>query len=229
MSSDRFATRPSGSPQGDEQRMSRSGRPGTLLITISGKSGCGNSTVSRLVAERLGLRLINFTLRDLARERGLSFEQMWERAEYDQSVDHELDRRLMELAADGECVLGTRAGDLADRRSGPFGLSGGVAADAGGAHRVSGSDVLSCRVGCHRPARSSRPESLSAIVRHRYRCRVTGRPGRGHRGAGPARRCGQDHRGAALAQPARLTRSAVQTGPSCDLPVARSMPYDSRR
>jgi cytidylate kinase len=108
MSSDRFATRPSGSPQGDEQRMSRSGRPGTLLITISGKSGCGNSTVSRLVAERLGLRLINFTLRDLARERGLSFEQMWERAEYDQSVDHELDRRLMELAADGECVLGTR-------------------------------------------------------------------------------------------------------------------------
>ena len=81
---------------------------GELVITISGKSGCGNSTVSRMVAERLGLRHINFTLRDLARERGLSFEQLWERANYDQSVDHDLDRRLMELAADGGCVLGTR-------------------------------------------------------------------------------------------------------------------------
>lgn len=87
--------------------MSEAGR-GPLVITISGKSGCGNSTVSRLVAERLGLRLINFTLRDLARERGLSFEQLWQRAEHDQSVDHELDRRLVELAAKGDCVVGTR-------------------------------------------------------------------------------------------------------------------------
>lgn len=87
-------------------RASSKDRP--LVITISGKSGCGNSTVSRLVAERLGLRLINFTLRDLARERGLTFEQLWERAEYDQSVDHELDRRLVDLAAEGGCVVGTR-------------------------------------------------------------------------------------------------------------------------
>ena len=87
---------------------SKSERGGDLVITISGKSGCGNSTVSRMVAERLGLRHINFTLRDLARERGVSFEQLWERANYDQSVDHDLDRRLMELAADGGCVLGTR-------------------------------------------------------------------------------------------------------------------------
>ncbi len=108
MSNDRSATHASESPHGDEPRMSDSGGCGALVITISGKSGCGNSTVSRLVAERLGLRLINFTLRDLARERGLSFEQLCERAEYDQSVDHELDRRLMLLAADGGCVLGTR-------------------------------------------------------------------------------------------------------------------------
>ena len=50
---------------------------GGLVITISGKSGCGNSTVSRIVSERLGLRLINFTLRDVARERGIPFEQFW--------------------------------------------------------------------------------------------------------------------------------------------------------
>jgi cytidylate kinase len=81
---------------------------GGLVITISGKSGCGNSTVSRIVSERLGLRLINFTLRDVARERGIPFEQFWEQAEYDQSVDHELDRQLIELTAKGRCVLGTR-------------------------------------------------------------------------------------------------------------------------
>lgn len=105
-SSDRAATRSSAAPRGEDGRMS--GRAGRLVITISGKSGCGNSTVSRLVAERLGLRLINFTLRDLARERGLTFEQLWELAEYDQSVDHDLDHRLVELAAEGGCVVGTR-------------------------------------------------------------------------------------------------------------------------
>lgn len=88
--------------------MSRTDGASGLVITISGKSGCGNSTVSRLVSERLELRLINFTLRDVARERGIAFEQLWEQAEYDQSVDHELDRRLMELTAEGGCVLGTR-------------------------------------------------------------------------------------------------------------------------
>jgi cytidylate kinase len=34
-----------------------------LRIAISGKSGCGNTTVSRMVAEKLGLRFINFTFR----------------------------------------------------------------------------------------------------------------------------------------------------------------------
>lgn len=107
-SNDRAATCPPAAPRAKDGRMSGTGRTGPLVITISGKSGCGNSTVSRLVAERLGLRLINFTLRDLARERGLSFEQLWERAEHDQSVDHDLDRRLVDLAAEGGCVVGTR-------------------------------------------------------------------------------------------------------------------------
>lgn len=92
----------------EDPRVELLAEKGGLVIAISGKSGCGNSTVSSLIAKRLGLRLINFTLRDVARERGLSFEQLWERAEHDQSVDHELDRRLMDLAAEGGCVLGTR-------------------------------------------------------------------------------------------------------------------------
>ena len=41
-----------------------------LIIAISGKSGCGNSSVSRIVAERLGLKLINYTFHDIAEGRG---------------------------------------------------------------------------------------------------------------------------------------------------------------
>jgi cytidylate kinase len=79
-----------------------------LLIAVSSKSGCGNSTVSRIVAERLGVRLVNYTFHDMARERGLSFDEVCRRAEENASYDHELDRRQVELARQGSCVLASR-------------------------------------------------------------------------------------------------------------------------
>ena len=79
-----------------------------MKIAISGKSGCGNSTVSRMVADRLGLRLVNYTFRALAAERGMSFEEVRRQAEQDTSLDVYLDRRQVELAREGDCVLGSR-------------------------------------------------------------------------------------------------------------------------
>lgn len=79
-----------------------------LSVAISGKSGCGNSSVSRLVAERLSLRLINYTFRSLAEERGMSFEEFSRLAEVDTSYDLLLDRRQREMASEGNCVLGSR-------------------------------------------------------------------------------------------------------------------------
>jgi cytidylate kinase len=80
-----------------------------MKIAISGKSGCGNTTVSRLVAESLGLRLINFTFRTLAEERGLSLREVLERASQDDSWDREVDSRQAALAREGGgCVLGSR-------------------------------------------------------------------------------------------------------------------------
>jgi len=79
-----------------------------LKIAISGKSGCGNSTVSRIVADRLGLRLVNYTFRALAAERGVSFEEVRRQAERDPSLDRYLDQRQVELAREGDCVLGSR-------------------------------------------------------------------------------------------------------------------------
>jgi cytidylate kinase len=88
--------------------MSSSRSPGDLLIAVSSKSGCGNTTVSRLVAERLGLRLVNYTFHDMAMERGVTFEEVCRLAEDDPSLDQTLDRRQVELARAGRCVLASR-------------------------------------------------------------------------------------------------------------------------
>jgi len=84
-----------------------SSKPG-LRIAISGKSGCGNTTVSRIVAQRLGLRVINYTFKNLAQDRGMSFEDVCRLAETDPQYDLTIDRMQVQLADEGGCVLGSR-------------------------------------------------------------------------------------------------------------------------
>ena len=80
-----------------------------IKIAISGKSGCGNTTVSRLVAESLGLRFINFTFRNLAQEHNKSIEDILLLAKEDDSWDRAVDGRQVTLAREaGGCVLGSR-------------------------------------------------------------------------------------------------------------------------
>jgi cytidylate kinase len=79
-----------------------------LTIAVSGKSGCGNTSVSRLVAESLGLRLVNYTFHNFAEDLGISFEEMMARAAQDTSWDISLDKKQLELARRGRCVLGSR-------------------------------------------------------------------------------------------------------------------------
>ena len=82
---------------------------GEAKIAISGKSGCGNTTVSRFVAETLKMRFINFTFRSLAQERNLSLKEVLDRAAEDDSWDREVDTRQVEMAREeGGCVLGSR-------------------------------------------------------------------------------------------------------------------------
>ncbi|HUX37256.1 MAG TPA: cytidylate kinase family protein [Rectinemataceae bacterium] len=78
------------------------------IIAISGKSGCGNSTVSGLVAAALGFDLVNFTFKNLAAERGMSFEEIIEKSKTDDSFDLEVDRRQVALARAGNRVVGSR-------------------------------------------------------------------------------------------------------------------------
>ena len=78
------------------------------IIAISGKSGCGNTTVTGLVAEALGFRVINYTFRSMAEEMGISFEELCALAEKDDAYDLRLDRKQVQLAKEGDCVLGSR-------------------------------------------------------------------------------------------------------------------------
>jgi cytidylate kinase len=79
-----------------------------VKIAISGKSGCGNSTVSRIVAEKLGYRLVNYTFKSIAEEIGVSFNEMCEMAEADDKWDHYLDKKQVAMAQEQETVLGSR-------------------------------------------------------------------------------------------------------------------------
>jgi cytidylate kinase len=79
-----------------------------MIIAISGKSGCGNSTVSKGLAEALGYRFVNYTFHTMADELGVAFERMLEMASRDPSYDRKLDERQVRLAREGDCVIGSR-------------------------------------------------------------------------------------------------------------------------
>ena len=79
-----------------------------MIIAISGKSGCGNTSVSTRLAERLGLTLVNYTFRNLAAETGKTFAEVCQAAQNDFSYDKIIDSHQVELAKQGNCVLGSR-------------------------------------------------------------------------------------------------------------------------
>ena len=80
-----------------------------MRIAISSKSGCGNTTVSTLLSEKLGYHMVNFTFRQMAQERGVDFWTFCRMAEDDYDIDRELDRRQVEMAMEQkDCILASR-------------------------------------------------------------------------------------------------------------------------
>ena len=65
-----------------------------IRIAMSGPSGCGNTTVSTLLAKTLGIDCINYTFRNLAAELNMPF--------------NELHKKQIDLASKKSCVLGSR-------------------------------------------------------------------------------------------------------------------------
>lgn len=79
-----------------------------ILVAVSGKSGCGNTSLSRMIADALDLKFINYTFRNLAVERNVSLEAIIEEAARNDEIDRTIDRRQVEMAAEGDCVLASR-------------------------------------------------------------------------------------------------------------------------
>lgn len=88
--------------------MSNDPRAQALSIAVSGKSGCGNTTTSALLAHRLGIQLVNYTFRNLAVDEGLEFEQLRRLAETDDKWDKLVDTRQVEKANTQPSVLASR-------------------------------------------------------------------------------------------------------------------------
>ncbi len=81
-----------------------------MRIAVSGLSGCGNTTVTKLVAKELKIKRVNYTLRDMAREKRVPFKKFHELAgKTFPKMDFALDRKLSQfVAANKNCVLGSR-------------------------------------------------------------------------------------------------------------------------
>ena len=77
-----------------------------MIIAISGFNGSGVTSTTLLVAERLGLKPVSYTLRDMAKEKGISMDEMNELKKKDLKFDYLLDRKNIEATVDGT-ILGT--------------------------------------------------------------------------------------------------------------------------
>lgn len=84
-----------------------------MIIAISGTAGSGKSTVGKLLAEKLGLKHYSTGdfMREIAKERNLSLEDLGRIAEGDRSVDATLDKRQIKLGKEEDgFVIDARLG-----------------------------------------------------------------------------------------------------------------------
>ncbi len=66
-----------------------------MKIAISSLSGAGTTTACNKVAKAIGLQVVNYTLRQIAEERGVPFETIQAEAEKDDRIDYLVDGRLI--------------------------------------------------------------------------------------------------------------------------------------
>ncbi|MEM4481165.1 MAG: AAA family ATPase [Desulfurococcaceae archaeon] len=76
-------------------------------IVISGPPGSGKTTQAKIIAERYNLKYFSAgrIFRDIAKQRGLSLEELSSIALKDSSVDLEVDRKTFEAAKESDIVI----------------------------------------------------------------------------------------------------------------------------
>jgi cytidylate kinase len=80
------------------------------IITICGLPGSGKSSTAIGVAKTLGYTHFSSgdLFRTMAKERGISVEEINHRAELEQEIDHAVDERLRRLASEDKLVIDSR-------------------------------------------------------------------------------------------------------------------------
>jgi len=81
--------------------------PSERSVVINGDLGSGKSTVSILLAQRLGIRRISVgdLYREMAQQRGLTALELNLHAELDDKIDHYVDRLQSDIAMSGETLV----------------------------------------------------------------------------------------------------------------------------
>jgi CMP/dCMP kinase len=79
-----------------------------MRIAISGHSGCGNTTATSNVGQALDLKIMNYTFRDLAKELGMTFDDLHKQAPKNFIFDYLTDLNCIRAALNQRIVLGTR-------------------------------------------------------------------------------------------------------------------------
>jgi len=80
------------------------------IITIAGALGSGKSSTAKRIALKLGYRHFSSgdLFRAIAKERGLSIEEINKVAELESEIDHAVDERLREMGKESELVIDSR-------------------------------------------------------------------------------------------------------------------------
>ncbi len=84
-----------------------------MKISISGAVGSGKSTISRLLAEKLGYKhySIGELMREMAKKRELSIMEFSDRAEVDPTIDEELDEEQKRIGKEEDnFIMDSRLG-----------------------------------------------------------------------------------------------------------------------
>ncbi len=76
-------------------------------VVLNGEPGSGKSTVSRLLARRLGIRRVSVgdLYREMAQQRGMTALELNLHAELDDEIDHYVDQLQSDIAMSGETVV----------------------------------------------------------------------------------------------------------------------------
>lgn len=90
-----------------------------IVITISGFHGVGKSTLSKYLSSKYGLKRVSSgeLFRRIAKEKGVTLEELSKMAEKDFSIDKLIDERMKNECSSGSCVGDGLLAGWIDRKS----------------------------------------------------------------------------------------------------------------